>query len=186
MRRSHQRDVSQRWLGLALLSVVLCVRFSPAGEPNDGPAARTPTYAREVSRIVQKNCQECHRKGQVGPFPLETYDQARKRAADIAAVTAERSMPPWKAVPGFGKKFQYDRSLEPADIATLAAWAEADAPLGDPTELPSPASFPDEWALGTPDVVLEIPEGYSIPATGGDIYRCFVLSTSLPKDVFIS
>jgi Copper type II ascorbate-dependent monooxygenase, C-terminal domain len=161
-------------------------RSSVGAEANDGLAARTPTYTREVSRIVQKNCQECHRPGQVGPFSLETFEQTRKRAGDIAAVTAERSMPPWKAVSGFGKKFQHDRSLEPADIATLAAWAEADAPLGDPTDLPPPASFPGDWALGAPDLVLEIPESYSVPATGGDIYRCFVLPTSLPKDVYVS
>ncbi len=191
MRRADQSELLQRWpvrlwLGLATLSAV-GLGWSAAGkEPNDGPGARTPTYAREVSRIVQKNCQECHRKGQVGPFPLETYEQARKRAGDIATVTAERSMPPWKAVRGFGKKFQHDRSLAPEDITTLAAWAEADAPLGDPTDLPSPVSFPEEWALGAPDLVLEIPESYSIPATGGDIYRCFVLPTSLPKDVYIS
>jgi Copper type II ascorbate-dependent monooxygenase, C-terminal domain len=191
MRRSDQSEMSHRWLGLdwlalAALGVVSAVGPAAGGEPKGEPGARTPTYALEVSRIVQKHCQECHRKGQVGPFPLETYEQARKRAGDIAAVTAERSMPPWKAVTGFGKKFQHDRSLAPADIATLAAWARADAPLGDPADLPPPASFAEGWALGAPDLVLEIPEPYSIPATGGDIYRCFVLATSLPTDVYIS
>jgi hypothetical protein len=191
MRQVEDSGAWQRWLrraglGLAALSVILAGASSEGSGPNDGPGARTPTYAREVSRIIQKNCQECHRRGQVGPFPLETYDQARKRAVDIATVTSERSMPPWKAVREFGQKFQHDRSLPVEDIGTLAAWAEAGAPLGDPSELPPPESFPDEWALGTPDLVLEIPESYSIPPSGGDVYRCFVLPTSLSSDIYIS
>jgi Copper type II ascorbate-dependent monooxygenase, C-terminal domain len=159
-------------------------RPAPKSEASSQPT--TPTYAAEVSRIIQKNCQECHRKGQVGPFVLETYEHARKRAHDIARVTSERAMPPWKAVRGFGKKFQHDRSLSEAEIATLTAWAEAGAPLGDPALLPPAASFPDGWDLGMPDLVLEIPEVFAVPATGTDIYRCFVLPTSLPADTYIS
>ena len=50
-------------------------------------AATAPTYTKEVVRILQQNCQECHRKGQVGPFALDTYEQARKRADDLARGT---------------------------------------------------------------------------------------------------
>jgi hypothetical protein len=150
-----------------------------------GSQSTEPTYAREVSRIIQRNCQECHRKGEVGPFPLETYEHARKRAHDIAAVTASRSMPPWKAMAGFGKKFQHDRSMSAADIATLARWVDAGAPAGDDRDLPPAMSFPDGWALGQPDLVLEIPEVFSVPAQGSDIYRCFVLPTDLPGDTYV-
>jgi hypothetical protein len=174
------------WLGLAALGVDSVGHPALGDELEVGKGVSTPTYAREVSRIVQKNCQECHRKGQIGPFPLETYEHTRKRAGDIVTVTADRSMPPWRAVRGFGQRFQHDRSLPAADLATLAAWARAGAPLGDPAELPPKASFPEEWALGTPDLVLEIPEAYSIAAAGGDIYRCFVLPTNLPRDIDIS
>ena len=154
--------------------------------PAAPPATEPPTYAKEVSRILQKNCQECHRKGQVGPFPLETYEQARKRAGDLAAVTEERSMPPWKPAPGVGPKIKHDRSLSPSDIATLTAWAAASAPLGNASDMPSPAKFPSDWALGTPDLVITPLEDFSIPAEGPDIYRCFVIPTSLPKDMYIS
>jgi hypothetical protein len=182
--RRHWSEIA--WLGLTMLCGVLAGRPSVAGELKEGTTAVTPTYATEVSRIIQKNCQECHRKGQVGPFPLEIYEHARKRARDIAAMTGLRTMPPWKAVPGFGKRFQHDRSMPAAEIATLAAWADAGAPLGDPALLPPPASFPGEWGLGTPDLVLEIPEAFSIPAAGTDIYRCFVIPTNLPSDTYVS
>jgi len=145
-----------------------------------------PTYAKDVARILQKNCQECHRKGQVGPFSLETYEQARKRADDIATVTEDRTMPPWKPTPGVGPKFKHDRSLSAADVATLAAWAAGGTPLGDPADLPPAPQFSDDWALGTPDLVIEPPADFAIPAEGGDVYRCFVVPTSLPKDMYIS
>ncbi len=70
-------------------------RWLPDSRGQD-PSTRPPT-ARTSSSILQQNCQECHRKGQVGPFALETFEQARKRADDIAAVAEDRSMPPWKA-----------------------------------------------------------------------------------------
>ncbi len=152
----------------------------------DPPKVAPPTYAREVSRILQKNCQECHRKGQVGPFPLETYEQARKRSRDIADVAEDRVMPPWKPVPGIGPKFRHDRSLSDAEIATLVSWANSGAPEGNPADLPPPATFADDWALGMPDLILEPAEPYAIPADGPDIYRCFVVPTDLPDDVYIS
>ncbi len=79
--------------------------------PEFKAASSAPTYSKEVARILQRNCQECHRKGQVGPFALDTYEQARKRADDIAAVAEDRLMPPWKAAPNVGLKFKHDRSL---------------------------------------------------------------------------
>jgi hypothetical protein len=146
----------------------------------------TPTYARDVAEILQKNCQECHRRGQIGPFPLETYEQARKRARDLAAVVEDRQMPPWKPDPHVGPRFKNDRSLSQTVIDTIVAWADAGAPEGNSAETPAPPPFHDEWTLGTPDLVLELPEDFPVPASGDDLYRCFVIPTSLPRDVQIT
>ena len=147
----------------------------------------TPTYSKHVAAILQRNCQECHRRGQVGPFPLETFEQARKRAVDIATVVEDRAMPPWKASHQVGFKFKHDRSLSDQDIATIMAWAEAGAPEGNPADLPPPVKFPDDWTIqGGPDLVLDIGTDFAIPATGKDVYRCFVVPTSLPQDVYVS
>ena len=155
--------------------------------PEQKTSSTAPTYSKEVARILQQNCLECHRKGQVGPFVLDSYPQARKRAEDIAAVAEDRSMPPWKAARGIGGRFLHDRSLAEGDIATLSAWAEAGAPEGNPADLPLPRTFSDDWTLdGGPDLVLDIGTNFPIPAGGPDIYRCFVVPTSLPSDVYIS
>ncbi len=145
-----------------------------------------PTFTRDVAPILQHKCQSCHRHGQVGPFVLETYEQARKRASDIVAVVEDGLMPPWKPAPGVGPKLKHDRSLTAEEIATLRAWVDAGAPRGDEKHLPPPPQFPDEWKLGTPDLVLEPAEDFPIPAQGPDIYRCFVIPTHLPRDMDIA
>jgi hypothetical protein len=165
----------------ALLVVVACGAsgFAAAGEP--------PTYNGKIAAILRRHCFECHRPGRVGPFPLANYEQARKRAGDIAAVVAERRMPPWKPAPGVGPKLKGDRSLAAADIAALSAWSRAGAPLGDPAAiLTAVAEEPEGWTLGTPDLILAPAEEFVIPAVGEDIYRCFVIPTDLPRDVYIA
>ncbi len=111
------------------------VQKQPSNPRKAGPEARpaplpksTPTYTRDIAPILQSKCQTCHRRHQVGPFGLETYEQARKRSNDIAFVTEERSMPPWKPTRGVGPKLKHDQSLTPAEIEILAAWAAAGAP----------------------------------------------------------
>src|SRR5262249_59692802 len=121
-----------------------------------------------------------------GPFGLETYEQARKRATDIATVVEDRLMPPWKASPHFGVKFQDERLLPEKDISTLITWAESGAPEGNPADLPPPPQFSEEWLLGTPDLVVDMGTDYPVPASGGDLYRCFVIPTRLEKDVYVT
>jgi len=123
------------------------------------------TYAQDVAVIVQEKCQACHRPGQVGPFSLLTYDDARRWATSIAEVVENRRMPPWHADPRFGH-FGNDRSLSPKQRATLIAWVEAGSPLGDPTLIPSPRIFPETWSIGVPDLVIEIPKALEVPAQG--------------------
>jgi hypothetical protein len=167
---------------------VVQAKVAPVGcpLPNWPEGEGRVTYTHDVSRILQKHCQECHRPGQIGPFSLMTYREAAKRAGDIATVVEERTMPPWKAVPGVGPRYKHDRSLAVAEIAALVSWAENGTPEGDSGDLPPPAKFPEDWALGTPDLVLESGVDFAIPADGKDIYRCFVIPTDLPQDQAIS
>ena len=171
-------------LGLAAGIALLIAPAIRGQEPERG--AGPPTFTRDVAPILQKRCQNCHRRDHVGPFALETYEQARKRAADIAAVAQERSMPPWKPAPGVGPKLKHDQSLTPEEIATLQAWADAGAPRGDPAHLPPPPQFAEGWELGTPDLVLEPAEDFAIPAAGPDTYRCFVLPTNLARETYVA
>ena len=95
------------------------------------------TYAKEVSRILQKNCQGCHRPGEVAPFALMNYDDAVAKAHQIQEVILERRMPPWHADPRYGK-FQNARRISQEDIDTVASWVESGS-AARATRIESPA-----------------------------------------------
>jgi len=142
------------------------------------------TFYRDVLPIVQKNCQECHRPGAVGPFALMTYKQAVNWADDIKKYVAERKMPPWKPVAG--PAFHGERKMADKDIEMLVTWVEAGTPEGDPKDAPPPRNFVEGWQLGQPDLVLTVPEEMTVGASGPDLFRCFVLPTKLSEDKFIT
>lgn len=145
------------------------------------PKTGAVTYYRDVAPVLQKRCQACHRPGQVAPFSLLTYKDARNWAAEIKEFTANRQMPPWLAEPGHGE-FTDVRRLDDQEIRTLAQWVDGGAPAGDPKQAPPARQWEDQWALGKPDLVLKVPEPYTVPASGGDEFHVFVLPTGLTED----
>lgn len=146
--------------------------------------AAAPTYAKDVAIIIQKNCERCHRPGQIGPFALTNYEQVSAFATEIKRVTAERTMPPWSAVPGHGE-FRNERRLSEEQIAIIAAWANAGAPLGDRKLVPAPVTYNDDWAFGQPDLVLTPDASFELAGNGVDEYRCFVMPTGLSETRYI-
>jgi mono/diheme cytochrome c family protein/thiol-disulfide isomerase/thioredoxin len=144
-------------------------------------ATGVPSYAHDVAPILNRNCVSCHRSGEIGPMPLGTYAEAKQFAENIAGVTQAKQMPPWKPV-GMAGSFHGERTLTDAQIKTIGAWAKGGAPAGDLKQQPPAPEFTSGWKLGKPDLVLTMPATYKIPASGPDIYRCFVIPTGLAKD----
>src|SRR5215510_12656511 len=91
------------------------------------------TFTKDIAPILQKNCQSCHRPGQAAPFSLLAYEQARPWAKAIKAAVLRKKMPPWYADPQYGR-FENDPSLSQQEIDTLASWADAGAPMGNPKD----------------------------------------------------
>ena len=143
------------------------------------------TYAKQVSRIIQDRCQECHRPGSIGPFALMDYDDARNWTEMIREVVLERRMPPWHADPRYGK-FSTDRSLTKEQLATLVAWIDAGAPLGDEKDLPEEKEYYKSWQIGKPDIIFRLPEVQTIPADGVIPYLRFTIKTNFKEDVWYS
>ncbi len=146
----------------------------------DGPI----TYYHDVLPILQKHCQACHRPGEVGPFSLLTYKQAVNWADDIKTYTQKRLMPPWK--PSAGLAFQSERKMSELEIATLASWVDGGTPAGHPKDAPAARQFPEGWQLGQPDLLLSPKEEYTLGPSGKDVFRCFVMPTDLPDDVYVT
>jgi thiol-disulfide isomerase/thioredoxin len=164
-----------------------CAIFREPLKPAAGVKTAAVTFTRDVAPIFNKSCVSCHRDGEVAPFSLQTYAQARTWASQVKDYTARKLMPPWKAVPGHGD-FHDARILTDNEIATIARWADAGAPQGNPKDLPPAPQFPspDEWSLGKPDVVLQPSRVYHLEAEGEDVYRNFVMPIDFEKDTYLS
>ena len=142
------------------------------------------TYSEHVAPLLQVHCENCHRPGGIGPFSLQTYEQAALWADDIREFTSNRQMPPW--LPDDEAGDFHNRRVMPDDaIELIRKWVEAGSPEGDRSKLPAPRQFSDDWAFGTPDLIVQPEEAYDVPADGKDIYRCFVIPTDFDSDKFV-
>ena len=132
------------------------------------------TFNRDIAPIVFTHCSPCHRAGEVGPFDLLTYRDVRQRATQVAIVTARRIMPPWK--PTAPPTFLDERALTENQIQLIQDWVAQGAVEGAARDLPPTPTWPrDDWRLGSPDLVVSMPEPYMVPADGQDTFRTFVI-----------
>ncbi|MGA2878588.1 MAG: tetratricopeptide repeat protein [Bryobacteraceae bacterium] len=140
--------------------------------------AEPPTFAHDIAPIVHEKCAPCHHPGEAAPFSLLTYEEVKKRAAQIAAVTRSGYMPPWLPERGYGD-FLDERRLTKEEIATISDWVSAGAPEGSVTDNSSPPAFPEGWQLGQPDLVLEAKSPVELPASGRDVYWNVIFAPNL-------
>jgi Flp pilus assembly protein TadD len=146
------------------------------------------TFTKDVAPIIFAACSPCHRPGQGTPFSLLTYHDVRTRSQPIAAMTARRQMPPWLPESGSGDaSFSNERRLRDDQIAVIQQWVQAGAPEGDPADLPvgPPATRGDDWQLGQPDLVVELPQAYILEPDQGDVFRNFVMPLALPATRYV-
>lgn len=155
-------------------------------------AAKAPavalTYHARVERIVQNNCGECHRKGGVAPFALDTYDAVVDNKAMIKKAIDKGTMPPWLAAPpkkGEHSPFANDRTLTDADRADLFAWLASDMKKGDPADAPLPWKYESGWLIGKPDAVFQIPKPIAIKAEGTMPYQNVSVDTDFTEDKWV-
>lgn len=148
----------------------------------DGDAV---TFTRHVAPILYANCTECHRAGEVAPFPLLSYEDAAKRADWLAEVVTDDLMPPWRAADGYGH-FVAERRLTAMQRELLVAWAKGGAPKGAEADMPAKPQYAEGWTLGEPDLILDAPHTVTVAAEGPDIFHHFVVPLNLDEDVEVS
>ncbi|MDA1313708.1 MAG: cytochrome c [Acidobacteria bacterium] len=164
------------------ISICLIVPWLVAAASGAKPAV---TFNEDIAPIIFNNCVSCHRAGEGAPFPLTSYEEVKKRGPFVAAVTESRLMPPWHAA-RTEVAYRDERRLSDEQIGRIREWVQQSMPEGDPKDLPPLPKFPAEWRLGKPDLVLQMPEPYHVPADGPDIYRSFAIPVDLPEDKWIS
>jgi tetratricopeptide (TPR) repeat protein len=147
-------------------------------------SAAPVTFNKNIAPVVFQHCAPCHHQGGIGPFPLISYADVAKHAAQIVAVTQSRYMPPWPPAHGFGE-FQGDRSLSPEQIHLFAEWVKQNKPEGAAPDLPAPPRFETEWQMGPPDLILKMDKAFNLPAEGSDIFRNFILPSGVTQSRYV-
>src|SRR5438552_1713453 len=138
------------------------------------------SFNKDIAPMVFHSCAGCHRPGQSGPFPLLSYSDMKKRAKQIAEVTAKHYMPPWLPE-GPRDEFLGDRRLTDAEIGLFRQWVEAGTPEGAASDLPPRPQWAEGWQLGKPDLIVQMPKKYTLPSKGRDVYRNFVIPGNLSQ-----
>jgi len=141
------------------------------------------TFNKDVLPILQKNCQVCHRSGEIAPMSFMTYGDTRPWAKAMKTAVIARQMPPWFADPGYGH-FKNDRRLSDAEIRAISDWADNGAAEGDAKDKPEAVAFEDGWNI-KPDMVIEMPKDFNIPATGTVAYQNILVKVNFPEDVWV-
>ena len=156
---------------------------SSGGADAGGGSAVGPTWHADVKPIIDARCVDCHREGGLGPFSFEDYASAAAVKGLIAAEVSAGTMPPWYADTSV-RAYKHDPSLTAAQRATIADWAAAGAPEGDPAEAGEPVAKVG-LALPRVDLTLSMPEPY-VPKLQPDDYHCFVIDWPATEETFVT
>lgn len=182
----------QSWA--SVMAVVVTTMTGGFAMAND--ATGRVTFTKDVLPILQENCQVCHRAGganlggMIAPMAFTSYAEVRPWAKAIAKAVEAKDMPPWDASPEFHGVFKNERTITDEEIATIVKWANTGAVRGNLKDAPEPIEFPDTggWQIGTPDLIVEMPEAYFVEDDVEDLYVNFVdelTDEQLPEDRFV-
>ena len=172
-------------IGLISIIAAAILYTAPTTEASGpGTSAKTVTFNKDIAPIFNKSCAECHRPGEAAPFSVLSYKDVRPWARSIKEKVVSRQMPPWHADPHIGH-WSNDPRLTQAQVDTISAWVDGGATEGNPKDLPPAPQFVEGWGIGTPDVIIQMPEEYSVEASGPDEYQYFDTPTNFKEDKYV-
>ena len=156
-------------------------------DSKNGAPTEQVTFANQIARVLQRNCVECHRTGEIGPFALTDYDEAIGWADMILEVVDNGRMPPWHASDEHAK-FSNSRLMSDEDKRLLHQWVEQGTPMGDPKKLPPAYVATTGWNLPRePDQVIAMRNRpFTVPADGTVEYQYFVVDPKIEEDCWVS
>jgi peroxiredoxin len=154
------------------------------GRVNREPATGDVTYTKSIAPILDEHCVRCHREGEVAPFALTSYEEVLGWGDTIVEVTRNERMPPWHANPAHGQ-FGNDARLPDEAKELIATWVKNGSPQGDPADRPAPPTFVDGWQIPKPDILLEMPRSFDVPARGVVPYQHFYIEKALDEETWV-
>ena len=173
-------------LALALMMAAFVPTAAAAAEED------VPTFTKDVAPIFQAKCEACHRPGSIAPMSLVTFQESRPWARSIKSRVETRQMPPWHLDKTVGiQDFKNDRSLTDDELATIVAWVDGGAPMGNAADMPAPVQWPDasKWNFaeifdGPPDLIVKSTP-YTMPAEANDAWWKPMVPTGLTEDRWV-
>ncbi len=184
--------VSEVWVRVGLSAALMASVLLGVTEGRPTPLAKSPqaaaaqgdsaaqdaghviTFDRDIAPIIFQNCAACHHPGEAAPFPLLRYEDVKKHAHQIGAITRLRFMPPWLPEPQ-PLKFADEGRLSETQLDLIQKWLEQGAIEGNPADLPPAPRFAEGWQIGQPDMIVKAAKPFLIPAAGNDVYWNFIL-----------
>jgi mono/diheme cytochrome c family protein len=167
-----------------VLSLLAGLVFTQSGAASGSKELAAVTFNKDIAPIFYKSCAECHRPGEASPFSVLTYKETRPWAKSIREKVLNRTMPPWHADPHVGE-WANDRRLTQKEIDTVTAWVDGGAKEGNSTDLPPAPKFAEGWTIGKPDLVIPMPETFTLEANGPDEYQYFEVDPGFKQDVYV-
>jgi hypothetical protein len=172
---------------LVSLLTLMAASFAAAAVSSPRPVAVQSSgvvFNKDVLPILQRNCQTCHRPGEVAPMSFLTYESTRPWAKAIKEAVLSKKMPPWFADQHYGD-FRNQPTLTESEVITLAVWADNGAPEGDAKNKPESIEWPTGWRIH-PDVIISMPEAYSVSAKGSGEIKAFLVTNPFKEDTWVS
>jgi hypothetical protein len=181
-----------RFAGLVLLfaaaSATGCGESGDAGPKEEEEPDEVVTWYGHIAPLVHEKCGGCHNEGGIGPFSIETYDEAHMWASDMQRQIQSGAMPPWGAqetdecTPPAA--FKDDIRLTDAEMDLFAEWISDGRIEGDP-EKAAPLPAAPKLELEDPDRMLTIPSSVTVEGTQ-DQFVCFTLDPEITEPVWLT
>ncbi|MEJ7734785.1 MAG: hypothetical protein WKG00_37050 [Polyangiaceae bacterium] len=170
---------------LALFALPACLPQETDPPEDQGTVPGSPTWHEHVGPLVKAKCSSCHSAGNIGPFPLETYDDVVTYSGAARVAVEDRRMPPWHVdESGDCNTFRDSRRLTDVQIATIGRWIDQGMALGDPELAPPPPSSGPE--LSEVNSTVDPGAEYAPNADLADDYRCFLVDPGVADDSFLT
>lgn len=185
------------YLHYILHSVIRGEPFIQASYALNGPVVELPaldsvrqegvTYEEDVAPILRDRCAGCHQDGGVAPWSMNGHLMIQGWSAMIKETLLTRRMPPGQVDYNDAAAFEDVNHISDREMQVVMQWINDGAKKlpaeGDPlADMPAPENG---WALGEPDLVIELPE-QEIPATGVLDYSFVPVELSLEEDKWVS
>lgn len=169
---------------VGLAAVTSCSSDDPSGSKDQ----KLVTWHQDIAPLVAEKCGSCHSDNSIGPFSVESYEEAYKWASKMDRDIQSGAMPPWGAqetdecTPP--AKFQDDLRLTAKEKALFKQWITDGRPEGDPeaaAELPIPAPLDIQDA----DLQLTIPSAATVEGTK-DQFICFSMDLGIEEKLWLT